>query len=151
MFLFQAVVRAQSLVKRCLQGLKGECGLGTASLPLEVLGSRELDIGSVQVSPAHPPNHGLSGATLWLFVSWQEQDGVGGPGPLCRKHPHNPSGLGVSPAAQGDLEQTGSVEWVLDTGSLSITVLRWVRGSTWWASRVLHPYCYKWPWTLGIY
>lgn len=30
---FQAVVRAQSLVKKCLQGWKGECGLSMASLP----------------------------------------------------------------------------------------------------------------------
>lgn len=32
-FLLQAVVRAQSLVKRCLQGWQGECGLCSASFP----------------------------------------------------------------------------------------------------------------------
>lgn len=53
---FQAVVRAQSLVKRCLQGWKGECGLSLASLPGEVLGApgswRQLQ---ARTSPNLPP------------------------------------------------------------------------------------------------
>ena len=39
-FLLQAVVRAQSLVKRRLQGWQGECGLRSASFPGESLRAR---------------------------------------------------------------------------------------------------------------
>lgn len=93
---FQAVVRAQSLVKKCLQGWKGECGLRMASLPGGARGQGAGDSsrqGPTPTSPHGPTQGGCSVAPQDSSAQGQDplrEEGEVGDQPHVLSSPSSP-------------------------------------------------------------